>query len=198
MLEDPKGLSEFGTSSGSPIDVTMPDNLKYPTVFITEGKFKAIQIAKNYNCIALSVQGITTWRGIIEVIKSLETSEEVTKWYDKAFEAKNIFIAFDADLCYNPSVYDQLKNLADNLKTNFPQKNIYYVYWNVELGKGIDDVIHSDKKEFIKKYNKDTFDASYKEVVEIAKTTEGVESVDFIAKEKFKQYFDKHMKFEAV
>lgn len=195
-IDDPKGKTEFGTSSGSPIDVTIPDKIKYPVVFITEGKFKSIKIAETYNCISISVQGVGTWRNIKKTIGEIESSEIVKKAYGKDFAVKNIYIAFDADMCYNIRVYDQLKKMSDSLIDNNPALNIYYAYWPVDCGKGIDDLINNKKQDKIKKYEKNIWDINYQKVIDKAfegEKFERIEQVKELEEEVFKNYFDKYM-----
>jgi hypothetical protein len=192
-IDDPKGEVEFGTSSGSPIDVVIPDTVKYPVLFITEGKFKAIKIANTYNCIAISVQGVSTWRNIMDTIKDIQSSTLIKTAYGKDFIVKNIYMAFDSDMCYNVRVYDQLKKLSDTLLTENPSLSVYYSFWDITLGKGIDDLINNGNKDTIRKYEKAIWDTRYKAVEDTAMKEEALERIDQISEEKFKIYFDKYM-----
>jgi hypothetical protein len=194
-IDDPDGKVEFGTSSGSPIDVVIPSVIKYSVLFITEGKFKAIKIANTYNCIAISVQGIGNWRNIFSVIKEIESSEKIKeKYYGKDFVVKNVFMAFDSDICYNVAVFNQLKKMTDTLLEEKPGLNIYYTYWDINYGKGIDDLINNGgHKDKIKKYEKSVWDSRYEKVIEKAKEGENIDEIWKISKAKFAEYFEKYM-----
>jgi len=192
-IDDPDGKVEFGTSSGSPIDVVIPDNIKYSVLFITEGKFKSVKIANTYNCIAISVQGIGTWRNILDSIKEIECSEKIKEKYGKDFLVKNVFMAFDSDICHNVAVFNQLKKLTDTLLEEKPGLNIYYTYWDINYGKGIDDLINNGHKDKIKKYEKSVWDSRYEKVIEKAKEDENIDEIWKIPKEKFAGYFEKYM-----
>ena len=79
----------YGTSSGAPVAVVRPKQLKNATIFVTEGFFKARAIAKQWQCIALSVQGVNNWKEIPDIIDKL---------YEENNKHKNICIAFDGDM----------------------------------------------------------------------------------------------------
>ena len=137
---------KLGCSSGSPVDVTYPnlpsEEIK-AVVFITEGKFKSEKIAKFYNSVSISVQGITSWKEKIgEEIKGI--SEKVS--------LKGVFLCYDADMSVNPQVFYQCKMMVEKeLKGCFHDKNIYMVSWDSSLGKGIDDLIDAGNKGAVRK-----------------------------------------------
>lgn len=133
--DDPENKVELGTGSGAPIDVLFPEKLLSKAVFITEGKFKGAAINKNYGCIACSAQGVTCGKRALDVIKKIDTSS----FKENMKPLDTIFIAYDADLLYNPGVLKQavslgLKCIEDGYKT-------YFVLWDPAIGKGIDDCI---------------------------------------------------------
>lgn len=135
-----------GCGSGSPVDVTYPDIPKKDVkavVFITEGKFKSEKIAKVYNSVSISVQGITTWKEkVMEEIKGI--SEKVA--------LKGVFLCYDADMSVNPQVFYQCKMMVEQeLMMKFHENNIYIVSWDSSLGKGIDDLIDSGNQSSVKK-----------------------------------------------
>ena len=145
---------KYGTGTISPCDVVYPKEIKGKTIFITEGRFKAQAIAKEFNSIAISIQGVTTWRSLVFDI------EEIVSY----FNLNNLFVTFDADMAYNPAVYRQALNMTNELSKYF--KNVYYVMWDVDDGKGIDDLINSCTStsainEKIDKMNKEEFDTHY-------------------------------------
>ena len=183
---------ECGTSSGSPIAVCYPDNLKSSAIFITEGKFKAIEIAKNFNSIAISVQGVGTWKNVSEVIEKISERIEITP--------KNIYPAFDADMASNISVYMQLKAMTDNILSKF-RVSINYVNWDISLGKGIDDMLLDGHKDKIKLISKETYDYSYQNYLDrIIANEKNVERVEDISKnftsEEILELYNKYFKLE--
>lgn len=89
-----------GTSPGVPIDVCVPNGYSIETVpcqtiFITEGHFKAIKLAKDFKTIVLSVQGVHNWREIPFILDSLKNINP---------KFKHIYIMYDADMAYKETV----------------------------------------------------------------------------------------------
>lgn len=186
---------EGGVGTGSPIDVNYPvgmkDNSKKPcrSIFITEGKFKAKAITNNFNSIALSVQGVTSWRNTIGVVN------EVREKFKDKYNLDKIIIAYDADLGFNLGVFEQAikmglyyegfsekeiymitdllekgesvlghnqelnKKLDDFLKE---KSNVYMAVWDYNLGKGIDDLIDNGHMDKIRKIEFHTMYELYK------------------------------------
>lgn len=179
---------EYGTGSGSPVDVVIPEKIKYPTIGITEGKFKALKMAKEYNIIALSVQGVSSWKGALKELKGLENNLQVTRQYGKPFKAMYIAMAFDADMNCNIQVYEQLKNFSDELEKN--GYKAIYLNWNEKLGKGIDDLINNGNKKYIQKYEKFQFDKRYKQMVEYCMKKENINNKMEISREVLKEYYN--------
>lgn len=152
FAEYTEGLS-YGVSSGSPIDVVIPNVIKTQTIFITEGHFKATKIAKEFNSIAISVQGVCAWNNIVKMI------EKIKERYHH-LNLSYIYIAYDGDMSYNTEVFkqainmgltlyglnhnsekDSLEKCLNNEKEFNPKNIVYYCMWDDELGKGIDDLI---------------------------------------------------------
>ena len=84
-----------GSSPGSPVDVVYPKQVKNGAVFVTEGKFKAIKLANQFNSIVLSVQGVSNWRQIPAVM------DELNRRYPSL---RHVYIAYDADMAYKETV----------------------------------------------------------------------------------------------
>lgn len=123
--ENPKAkeLLEGGASPGSPVDVIR--NKEEETIFITEGHFKAMRASAHYGCTVLSLQGIGSTHGIVQIVKALQ-------------KVKTIVLVFDADLAVNENVFLQEKKLYEMLKDNYAIKALT---WDMREGKGIDDVL---------------------------------------------------------
>lgn len=125
-----------GTSSGSPIDVVFPKKIKHKYIFITEGRFKSEALVNVYGSPSISVQGVTSWRGIEKEIK------EIVKILNKTSikESIKILISFDSDWMYKKQVYNQLIKISKYLSDNFKDIEIKYLYWESDY-KGIDDLL---------------------------------------------------------
>ncbi|MFJ8531381.1 CHC2 zinc finger domain-containing protein [Bacillus sp. NPDC094106] len=173
-----------GTGAGAPLDVVYPERIKHTTLFITEGRFKARKIASTYGCVAISVQGISSWRNIENEIKNIEEKT--------GLEIKHICVAYDADMSYNINVYNQFKKMTDKLKTEF-DKNIYICMWATELGKGIDDIIENNKSDMIDKMEKSQFDSYYAQYVKMVTEKEGKKAFKEKPKPLLKAYFDREV-----
>lgn len=162
------------TSSGAPKDVVYPTQLKNTTLFITEGKFKAISLADKFGSVVVSIQGVSSWRGIEELVKEIE--EEL----DVAFN--HIVIAYDADLAYNDAVAKQTIALGDAL-SEATEATIHVAVWDDELGKGIDDLIQNGNIHALSRIVFPMFKEQIKVMFEIKQPS----------KEQWKSYFMEHV-----
>ncbi len=154
-----------GTSSGSPIDVTYPDEITNKTILITEGKFKSERVIKEKGIISISIQGVSSWRNITDTLRNVE--KHVKETIDKNFSIKNICVAFDADTQHNLAVYNQLESMSSTIASSniVPEEKIVYLTWNENLGKGIDD-LSSENFNQIKACNKKDYDKEMRIVKE--------------------------------
>lgn len=121
-----------GASSGSPKDVLFPATPKN-TICITEGKFKSEKLRENGN-ISISVQGVTAWEGVPEIISNIRKSKRI---------GNNVFFFFDADMWGKKPIFDQSLKLYTKLKEMIPGLNIKYAVWSINDGKGVDDCINN-------------------------------------------------------
>ena len=120
---------EGGNGCGSPKDVMFPEGEHYTgCVCITEGRFKAERIVAQGN-ISISVQGVSSWKGIEDIIAEIRTTHPI----------KAIYIMFDADMMVNPVVFNHEKAMGEALLAK--GYKVVHVSWPVSLGKGIDDVL---------------------------------------------------------
>ena len=92
-----------GSSPGSPVDVVYPKQVKNGAVFVTEGKFKAVKLANQFNSIVLSVQGVSNWRQIPAVM------DELNRRYPSL---RHVYIAYDADMAYKETVLSPAMKLG--------------------------------------------------------------------------------------
>ena len=133
-----------GRSPGTPIAVIYNDNNKslVSEIYITEGIFKAIAINNIFNAPAVSVQGITNWKDIIEALDTIKREYP---------NLQTVNIAFDADFITNDRVSEQIIKMSEAIG-NSHSLNCNVLTWNVCLGKGIDDLVYKidDAKRYIR------------------------------------------------
>ena len=137
---DKEGKYSGGSGCGSPKDVIIPDNPK-TTLFITEGRFKSEIISAQRN-MAVSVQGVTSWRGIDKTISAIKRKHPI----------KTIYICFDTDILGKHMIFIQAEKMSTELKRIFPDIKIKFCFWKKKHGKGIDDCINAgniDKTIFL-------------------------------------------------
>lgn len=120
------------TGSGAPKDIVYPSQLKNRTLFITEGKFKAIKMSETFGSVVVSIQGVSSWRGIESLIPEME--EKI------GYTFNHIVIAYDADMAYNEAVLKMTAALGGALN-DASDATIHVAVWDAKLGKGIDDLI---------------------------------------------------------
>lgn len=128
-----KDLYDGGCGPSKTVSVVWPyemDNLdKY--IFITEGVFKAAQLALEFKSSAISVQGVNNTK---DVIPTLEDISEKLKFSDK----QKVVLCFDMDM------YDNIHVLKAAFKLRKELENagweVLYAHWNRSF-KGIDDFL---------------------------------------------------------
>ena len=173
-------MYEGGGSPGAPGGVIFPKTDKEnPALCITEGRFKAEQIAKKGN-IAVYVSGVSSWRNIMPMIQRLRG------------DRKSVLVMFDADLMGNTAVHGQLIALCEELrKTGLAP---YLVLWKIRHGKGFDDLVirtgtsYKDKLSYVPCGK---FEKQYRKALAEALSEMGVNDVRDIEKNKSQQF--KHM-----
>lgn len=159
-----------GVSAGTPIDVIYPSTDSKPGVaFITEGLFKSQMLASQFKSIALSVQGVSTWRNIGAELRAL---------MQKGYPLSYLYIAFDADMAHNPQVFKQALRMTDAIHREFPHLNLVYVCWDVSMGKGIDDMILNGYKDRLAKLPKGQFDLLYHQFTSYMVQLHNIQSVE--------------------
>ncbi|MFF2531446.1 CHC2 zinc finger domain-containing protein [Brevibacillus sp. NPDC058079] len=185
---------EGGTSSGSPVDVVYPDEVKNTTVFVTEGRFKAEHIAKTTGSIAISVQGVTTWRGILKELEEIPKSPLLKKRFKgEAYRIHCLLAAFDSDMNYKYQVAGQLKTMTDHLEAN--SYYVYYLNWDEQFGRGIDDVLLSGNRREIKRYDKEVWDVLYENMLNtLLENEDEYDKLCDVPEEIVKKYFETYVK----
>ncbi|MGO0862042.1 DUF3854 domain-containing protein, partial [Clostridioides difficile] len=99
------------------------------------------------------------WGNIVEVIKNIQ------KIYSEV-NLPYIYIAFDADMGYNLAVYKQALKLGEALR-EIENKKIFYVLWDSDFGKGIDDLIDNGKKDMVDKISFGEMNTYYNKYIEM-------------------------------
>lgn len=142
------GSSGFpnGCSPGSPVDVIIPSNTQdmFKTCFITEGKFKEEKIVEEFNCPAISVQGVGNW--VDKIAPEIKFISENYK------EIKHIYCSYDADMAFNFKVFNQCKRMVEEELVPLNVSPMIVV-WDYHYGKGIDDAINNGYKSKLKAVN---------------------------------------------
>lgn len=151
-----------GVSCGSPGGIIFSKKKgNEPVLCITEGRFKAEQIAKCGND-AVYISGVSTWSSVLGMIDRVKGNRNMA------------FIMFDADMMGNVAVHSQLSDIAKELYRH----KLYpiLILWPKDRGKGFDDLVIGSGESYYKKlkyvpYNK--FEPLYQKVL-----SETLESFD--------------------
>ena len=174
----------YGCSPGSPIAVVYPTKVKSATIIITEGHFKAELIAELMGCVVISVQGVSSWKHVLDVVETIK--QQLREQGNKFFEIKRFYVMFDADMTCKFQVYGQAKKMTDTIIEKYPAIDIYYINWDEKQGKGFDDLVENHGNEYIKyirKYEKSIWDMRYSYVSDMLISNEGYESLSKVPQE---------------
>lgn len=177
-------IYDCATGSHSRIDIIYPKKIKYKTIFITEGRFKAKCISDTFSCIAISVQGVGNWKNIKNELQAIRKKVPIVDF-------TNIFIAYDADVAYNPQVFDQAVKMAESLKKNLPGMKFRYVMWSIDYGKGIDDLIYAGHKDMLESMDIKKFETIYRSFIYKVEEKYGNIIENKVPKYILKKYFDR-------
>lgn len=98
-------------------------------VIITEGFKKAAVAARAWQCHAISLAGVHSYKDseLVNVIEGLKV--------------KSISLAFDQDKRLKPTVHEAEQRLLRLLSALFPELDLYYLNWEEGFGKGLDDAL---------------------------------------------------------
>lgn len=142
----------LGTVNSQVVDVVPPkaDTRVLRTIAVTEGKFKAIKLAE-MGMWTVNISGVSGWKKAVTSIKDIEKVA--------GFSEPNIMLFFDADVKTNDSVAKAAKCLAETLSMD--QYHIYFAYWPIEKGKGIDDLLNNGSKKELRKMEAEQFIHNY-------------------------------------
>lgn len=184
---------EYGSKAKLAVDVVYPTLIKTSTIFITEGRFKARVLAKEFNAVVLSVQGVGNWKLIKEEIKNLKESDTFNERYVGVGDAdiRHIMVSFDADMSYNLQVLKQAVKMVKNLEDL--NLEIKFAIWNDELGKGIDDMILAGHKKNLDSIGKNLFIKKSVQTVKEALSISGKSEIKDLPKELVKELYIKNI-----
>lgn len=128
-----------GCGCGSPKDVLFPNGGKKHILCITEGRFKSEKLIESGNT-SISVQGVTSWKGI---------EKSISDCLKKIVYSK-IYLFFDSDILGNRALFVQSEKMVRFLQAQFPDITFYYAFWHKKDGKGIDDCINNGNMKTVK------------------------------------------------
>ena len=137
-----KDDKKLGCGSGAPLGVIYPAEIKTNQILITEGNFKAVKYANHFGTICVTVQGVNSYEGIEFLLNSVRN-----KFFKNEFV--ELLVGYDADTLGNLNVFKASIGLVQKLLT--VDKNISYLAWDEEDGKGLDDLIVLGNEGTIKK-----------------------------------------------
>ena len=164
-----------GAGCGSPHDILYPDNTDKGIIAITEGRFKS-EILRDAGNVAISLQGVSTWKGIQNEILHIMDSRPVRK----------IYLFYDSDMLGNTAVYNQSIALLKAIEITFPTIQTYHAIWKKEWGKGIDDMYFNGHIKKIKYLTSGQLKSCHEKVLKFLLKKYGVESLDEIVRSKDK------------
>lgn len=173
-------FSDTGTSPGAAKDVLIPKKPK-PCLCITEGRFKAEILASQGN-VVISVQGVSTWRGIEKIIEKLNVP------------LKTICLMFDADVMGNIQLLKTLRDMSQKLKKEFPDRRLIAGVWKESMGKGIDDCYFNGNIKKVKYVDAVVFFQKMLDTVDELQKEKGITSLHNLQPEnqkRFKTYLQK-------
>lgn len=132
--------SDFEPAKGNPCKA----------IGITEGKFKAIAMARS-GINTFSIQGVSSWKKLLPELENYLR--------DHPEQKKLIWLAFDADQKRNSSVANSLYSFYKELDNH--GYHIRILDWDEKYGKGIDDVLANGAGKQIKSAVGETFIQTY-------------------------------------
>lgn len=189
----------MGCSPEAPIGVVYPTELRSPIVVITEGDYKAKMIAKVFGVVAITLQGVGNWHSIISTLNEIEHTDFYQCKYDSI---PTIYGLFDGDMVNNYNVSKQLRDMTDAIE-NERKCELFYIYWDTQYGKGIDDLIMCNENylEHLRKVRKKGWDKAYEKAVRTILKNTGAETPNQISGTEFEELIKKefyHIAFPEI
>lgn len=155
----------YGSSPGSPVAVCFPEEVTNTTFYVGEGIFKMREMAKE-GSVAFSCQGVNTFSYVVDEAKLCMASDNLIARSAKIPQGQRIVkfcIVYDADMYEKSQVLEAALKTASFIRSVYPEKEISILTWDIELGKGFDDLKFNclsygiDYHRVVKKIDVDTF-----------------------------------------
>lgn len=129
-------LLNSGTRSGSLVSYFFNEDDEFETVIITEGdkKAKAVNLLRKMPCVSLP--GVSTYNKLFDE-DNLSGVPDIVKLKSKGL--KRAIICYDADKKNNKDVKKAEHELVKKLEEH--EIEVYIGTWDIEDGKGIDDLL---------------------------------------------------------
>lgn len=135
-----------GTNGVAAVDFEPAKGSACKSIGITEGKFKAMAMAR-HGINTFSIQGVGSWKQVMPELENYIKEHPEQK--------KAVWLAFDTDQKTNPSVATALHRFYQELVQN--GYRIRILDWDEAYGKGIDDVLANGAGKHIKAVNGEKF-----------------------------------------
>ena len=147
----------YGTTCGTPAHVEYPSVISNSMFMISEGHFKVHEMAKE-GSVCFSCQGVNNFSYVVDEIEKCLESDRIKSLKDKnLFSDKcplTIAITYDADMYKNIHVLQAGMKLCESLNARFPKVPVVYLLWDLNLGKGFDDMKYYCLDKGINYYDK--------------------------------------------
>lgn len=138
----------YNSSPGTPAAVCYPQMVKSGKILFTEGIFKAMEGAKGGN-VSIAIQGVNNYSVAIDQVQVLLQSNLLKeKTMGLPRQKLSFLIAFDSDMFENVGVLKAALLLQRDLKNKF-HRNVDFLVWDKNYGKGLDDMKYYAKEHNI-------------------------------------------------
>lgn len=141
----------YGASAGSPICLfdsqeQCKDESKWNPLIITEGFFKGLQYHKQFKTAKVAaLPGVGNFKDLNEKVINRYLGKKDSY---SPYKPDHIIIGYDADSLVNKQVLEQEIRLYKSVKQyGLP---VYVIYWNLNEGKGFDDLVFNHPSDYSK------------------------------------------------
>lgn len=148
----------YGSSPGAPTHVEYPKQVLNGCVSFIEGIFKVKQLVKVSHGLCLAFQGVNNYASTLDEVQTALHSDilkqRIVDREDGKKHKLNFALFYDADMLMKFQVWQAAQGFYHELHRRFPDKKIYFYIWDVNEGKGFDDLYENhptDWKKFLVK-----------------------------------------------
>ena len=141
----------YGASAGSPICLfdsqsQCNDGSKWNPLIITEGFFKGLQYHKKFTTAKVAaLPGVGNFKDLNKKVIGRYLGKKDSY---SPYKLDHIIIGYDADSLVNKQVLEQEIRLYKSVKQyGLP---VYVIYWNLNEGKGFDDLVFNHPSDYSK------------------------------------------------